>query len=118
MSPTVVYVDDEVLLCRAFRLLLRRAAVEVETFTDPNLALAYLGTHPASVIFCDYRMPRMNGLQLLEALPGNTPFYMVSGDLDAAEWVADNPRVTGVLPKPFLADRIVAIVQQHLAAAG
>ncbi|MBX7080386.1 MAG: response regulator [Nannocystaceae bacterium] len=116
MTARVVYVDDEAMLCRAFRLLMRRTSVEVETFTDPALALAYLCSHDATVIFCDYRMPRMNGLQLLEALPGTTPFYVVSGDLDAAQWVADNPRVSGVLPKPFLADRIAAIVQRHVAA--
>jgi two-component system C4-dicarboxylate transport response regulator DctD len=116
VSAQVVYVDDEALLCRAFQLLLRKAAIDVTTFTDPAAALAHLVTHPAAVIFCDYRMPRMSGLDLLEALPGATPFYVVSGDLDAAEWVAKNPRVTGVLAKPFRAERIVEIVSQHVAA--
>lgn len=116
MIAPVVYVDDEALMCRAFQLLLRRAAVEVTTFTDPTDALAYLAAHPAAVIFCDYRMPRMNGLELLDALPGETPFYVVSGDLDAADWAAKNPRVTGVLAKPFRAELIVKIVAQHAPA--
>lgn len=116
MTARVVYVDDEAPLCRAFQLLLRSVPVEVTTFTDPVAALAHLEANPAALIFCDYRMPRMNGLQLLAALPGETPFYMVSGDLGAAGWAAQNRRITGVLAKPFKAECIVEIVQRHLGA--
>lgn len=106
----IVYVDDEPMLCRAFQRVFEEADRPVVTFTDPDTALAYLRDHPVSVIVCDYRMPTMTGLQLLERFTGDAPFFLMSGDLEVASLVKHLPRVTGLLAKPFKPEQLLEFV--------
>ena len=79
--------------------------------------LAFLQANPVAVVLCDYRMPRMNALELLQRLERDLPFYIVSGELDVGRLVAGNPRVAGVLTKPFPAEQMLALVRGHLPTA-
>lgn len=114
MTATVVYIDDEPLLCRATEAILGRSGVAVVTFTDPLAGLAFLQTNPVALVLCDYRMPRMNALELRQRLTRAVPFYIVSGELDVARLVAGDPRITGVLTKPFPAEHMLELVRAHL----
>ena len=115
MTGHVMYVDDEELLCRAFALSLRRTGVEIVTFTDAAAALVHIRADLPGVIFCDHRMPRMSAQQLVAALPAPVPFYVVSGDPAAAAWAEGDPRVLGVLGKPFRSEEVRRIVARHAA---
>lgn len=101
MASVVVYIDDEPALCRVFQLILSRLPCEVITFTDPRAALAYIRANAVTVVVCDYRMPELNGLQVLDGIDKNVPFFIVSGDLAVASIVGDDARVSGVLTKPL-----------------
>ena len=103
---SVVYIDDEPMLCRAFKKIFENAGVPVITFTEPKLAIAYLRDHPPAVVICDYRMPSMSGLDVLDHVRPGTPFFLVSGDL-AITLAKDDPRVTGILTKPFRAETLL-----------
>lgn len=115
---TVVYVDDEVLLCRAFAAIVRRHCPNVVAFSDPAAAVAYLREHEVSLIFCDLRMPAMSGLDLLGYISTAPhpvpPFYVVTGDLEVAQALATNPLVRRTLAKPFDVDEVLAIIAEHL----
>ena len=82
------------------------------TFTDPVAAVAYLNAHDAVVVFCDYRMPAMSGLEVLARLRRPVPFYLISGDLWPSGAVAA-PGVTGTLAKPFPAEQLIEIVERY-----
>ncbi|MBK9037194.1 MAG: response regulator [Myxococcales bacterium] len=114
MSAPVVYIDDEPLLCRAIEAILGRAGIAVVTFTDPLAGLAYVQANAVAVVLCDYRMPHLDALGLLQRLERDLPFYVVSGELDMTSWTASEPRITGVVPKPFPAERILEIARAHL----
>lgn len=114
MNAPVVYIDDEPALCRVFEMILGARGVPIVTFTDPVAAVAYLQTHDAAVVFCDYRMRALSGLEVLERMGRPTPFYLVSGNLDVGA-AANAPGVTGVLEKPFPAEDLIAIVARHTA---
>ncbi|NOU34969.1 MAG: response regulator [Polyangiaceae bacterium] len=113
---TIVCVDDEAAVCSVFRRVLTKTGANVRTFTDARAALDYLREHEAVLVVCDYRMPALNGLELLARLPRATPFVMISGDLDVHELVADAPGVTAVLQKPFRPEELLALVRRHLPA--
>ncbi len=61
MSASIVYIDDEPMLCRAFRSVLAAVDIPVETFTDVDAALDYIRAHDVAAVFCDYRMPTVTG---------------------------------------------------------
>jgi len=120
MTVDVVYIDDEPILCRVFKRILEEEGLSVVTFTDAHAAIAYLREHRVGVIVCDYRMPTMSGLQLLDQLDEHVPpFLLVSGDLGVAPLVQGS-RVTAVLAKPFqpeaLLERVRAIIRPRGSA--
>ena len=115
MTDPVVYIDDEEDLCRIFRLLVGRATdAAVETFADPLEALEYLDSHAASVVLCDYRMPQLTGLEVLDRMKTSVPFFFVSGDLYVQDMLGDDPRVTGVIRKPISPPRLIDLVRSFL----
>ena len=62
----VVIVDDEDMVLTSLNAYLTlETEYEVETFTDPEQALAHLGQQQAHVVISDYLMPKMNGIQFL-----------------------------------------------------
>ena len=106
MSGPIVYIDDEPMLCRAFGRLSDLHGVAWKTFTGPREGLAFVLANEVKAIFCDYRMPEMNAIEVLAQIDREVPFYLVSGDLDAERIAASQPRITGVLTKPFRAERL------------
>lgn len=113
MSAPVVYIDDEPMLCRAFRAVMSSAEIPVETFTDPLEALEYIGSHEVAVVFCDYRMPQLSGLQVLARVPEHVAFVLVSGDLDVATSAGQNGRVDRVLSKPYRPDDLLSVARLY-----
>lgn len=66
---TVVIVDDEQMVVTSLTALLGlEDEFDVHGFTDPVEAERFAESHPVDVMVADYRMPKMNGLQLLRRL--------------------------------------------------
>jgi FixJ family two-component response regulator len=61
----VMIVDDETKIISALRRLLRQEDYEIVTANTGNEALALLEAQPVSLIISDFRMPSMNGVDLL-----------------------------------------------------
>lgn len=108
---TVVYVDDEPALCELIGRVLRRASIDVVTFTDPEEALAHINQDPPALVICDYRMRQMSGLTLMRRLEVEVPFVLISGDLGAAD--LDGLDVE-VLAKPIRPEKLIAMVRTYL----
>lgn len=115
MSAPIILIDDEALICRVFGLALRKLGRLVVTFTDPRAAIAHIASseRPCLVI-CDYRMPGLTGLEVLEQLPDDLPFLLISGDLLASETAAHRRGVTAFLQKPVRLDELLATVSPLL----
>ncbi|HET8760386.1 MAG TPA: HD domain-containing phosphohydrolase [Nitrospiria bacterium] len=65
MSNRLLIVDDEPFVLSALTRLLRRDGYEVITANAPSRGLAILQEQSVGVIISDYRMPEMDGVQLL-----------------------------------------------------
>ncbi|MFP4013847.1 MAG: response regulator [Chitinispirillaceae bacterium] len=74
MNELIVVVDDQEFVVEFTRSLLEEAGfTNVETFTDPQLALKRLSGGESAVVISDYKMPGMNGVELLERAMANNP---------------------------------------------
>jgi response regulator RpfG family c-di-GMP phosphodiesterase len=69
----VLLVDDEPLILSSYRRALRNVDADIELADDPLLALESLKRAAADVIVADYRMPGMNGDELLEQVRNKWP---------------------------------------------
>lgn len=116
MKSCIVYVDDEPLLCKAFSSILRQEQIPVETFTQAGDALDFIRRNDVAVVVCDYRMPGLTGLELLERLDKDVPFYLVTGDLEIEQLATGRARVNGVLTKPFAPNLLLELARRHIDA--
>jgi EAL domain-containing protein (putative c-di-GMP-specific phosphodiesterase class I) len=85
----VLLVDDDAQVCRAYRRLLERAGLAVETFADGGAVLERLGRGDIDVLITDIALPGADGLKILRAaheLDPELPVVLMTGggDLDTA----------------------------------
>ena len=91
VDRAVAIVDDEPMLVRTYELLFRRRQIPVAFVArngDEAIAKFRQADLRPAVVIVDYRMPAMNGLQVMKAMlaeePG-TKVIFISGDEDARE---------------------------------
>lgn len=109
-----VYIDDEEMLGRVFARVIKGLGVPVKTFTDPVEAVAFIEANEVSLVICDYLMPKLDGLEVLERITRDVPFILVSGDLVGSQVTAANPRITRVLAKPFRPEDLLGVLRLYV----
>lgn len=73
-KPAVVVVDDEQIVVTSLTALLELdGEFEVHGFTDTGEAERFANEQAVDVVVSDYRMPKMNGLQLLRRIKTSQP---------------------------------------------
>lgn len=120
-AAKVVLVDDDPAVLGSLRFLLETEGFDVDAFDD-GLELLLQPVLPVKGCFViDYKMPAMDGLELLARLRDRRswlPAILITGDPDGSiEQRAAQAGVREVLRKPLLHDRliegIVAALQAH-----
>lgn len=107
----VLLVDDEPGVLLALKLVLETLGFKIHEFQAPESALEYLRTGQAcDLIICDYRMPGISGLGVLQQtmkLRPALPFLLMSGHATKAEVnEALTQGAMGFLAKPFSMDQL------------
>ena len=97
MGIKVFYVDDEAGICELFEELFSTDEVTVVTFTDPFLALEAILQSPPDILFTDYRMPGMNGVDLAKKTDPMLKKILISGENN----VVTDFKFDAVLTKPM-----------------
>jgi len=103
---TLLLVDDEALMLKALRRVLRGDGYQILTATDGLEALEILARHPVDVIISDQRMPGMDGVELLRRVNKiypSTVRIVLSGyaDLDAIIAAVNEGAINKFLTKPW-----------------
>jgi two-component system chemotaxis response regulator CheY len=121
----VLIVDDEPMALRLLqRLLDGFGAGPVVTAEDGNEALEAIKARGVpDVVICDWSMPRMSGLELLQrvrTINAELPFLMLTGSADVRSVMeAKRNGVTAYIRKPFSREelqrklKVIARVQAH-----
>jgi two-component system, probable response regulator PhcQ len=120
----ILLVDDEANVLAALGRLLRRAfgtAAQIETCAQPVLALQRISEASFDVVVSDYRMPGMDGLQLLGAcrqLQPETTRIILSGmtDFDVLMSAINDVGILRFMLKPWDEDEFVSVMCQAVAA--
>jgi len=77
MKPRILIVDDEARMASVVAMALSRAGYECEACAGGEAALAALETRGADVVVTDWKMPEMDGIQLLRRLRARRPVVPV-----------------------------------------
>ncbi len=113
----IVIVDNEPTILRSLELLIEPKADAVNCFTNPGSALRYIKHygHSIDILFTDYFMPDMNGLDLIVRsvpfLKPETLKVIMSGHIELIpplrneKWPVDH-----LLSKPFDLDQLLYLL--------
>ena len=117
--PLVFVVDDSETLGEMIKIFLTESGYQVEVFSHPLQALTALqtGEERPRLLISDYRMPGINGLELIHRCKLIHPTLKViaasSNILD--EEIEKYPfRPDRILPKPYTAASLLAVVRSLL----
>ena len=118
-APLIFVVDDYAELGHMIEVFLRRAGYRARVFSDPLVALTALETAESKprLLISDYRMPGINGLELIHRCKLIHPTLKViaasANILD--EEIEKYPfRPDRILPKPYSTEGLLAMVKSLL----
>lgn len=109
-KPAVYVVDDDVGVLGSLRFLLETDGYEVRTFRSGTALLNATRAAEVDCLVIDYKMPDMNGLDLVAQLRSSNvvaPVILITGYPD--EKIAERAATAGierVLLKPLLGDNL------------
>jgi two-component system response regulator FixJ len=120
-KPAVYVVDDDLGVLGSLRFLLETEGFEVRTFRSSAALLSAAPPTAADCLVIDYKMPDVNGLDLVALLRGNNidaPVILITGYPD--ENIAARAATAGVeyvLFKPLLGDSLAKQIKTAIEAA-
>jgi DNA-binding NtrC family response regulator len=122
MAGRLLVVDDDVDGLHAFAEALRRRLpdVKVDTASSGQRALEVLTTMTVDLIVTDFRMPGMDGLELLRRVKGQQPrctVFLVTG---CDTGIADQARqlgAAGFAEKPVVLEEFVPLLRKAMLEA-
>ncbi|MCH6230644.1 response regulator [Microbacterium sp. CFH 31415] len=107
----VLVADDDPQLVRALRITLSAHGYDVIAAPDGAAAIALAAKERPDIVMVDLGMPRLDGMQVIEALRGWTtaPIIVVSGRTGSADKVdALDAGADDFVTKPFQIDELLA----------
>ena len=123
---TVVIADDQTLVRRGFRLILKAAGIDVVAeAADGEQAVAAAAEHQPDVVLMDIRMPRVDGIEATRRIitacphPADTRpriIILTTFDLDQYVYAALTAGASGFLLKDVTPEHLVAAI--HLVRTG
>src|SRR5512147_1607432 len=113
-----IVVDDEASVCEAVRAILEIEGIDVTTFTDSVAAAEVIKKDGFDLIISDLKMPKMNGLDLYDAVKDSAPhsiFIIITafGTIPSAV-EAVKRGIYDYIPKPFTPDEVRIPVRRAL----
>lgn len=107
----VLIADDDPQLVRALRITLAAHGYDVVAATDGAQAIAAAGSEHPDVVMLDLGMPRLDGIDVIEAIRGwsQVPIIVVSGRTGSGDKVAAlDAGADDYVTKPFQVDELLA----------
>ena len=120
MKHTIALVDDDRNILTSVQMTLEAEGFAVRSFTDGESALQSLSARPADLAVLDIKMPRMDGMELLQRLRTRSAMpviFLTSKDEEVDELMALRLGADDYITKPFsqrlLIERIRALLRRH-----
>lgn len=119
----ILILDDEPAVLSALRRTLRTVfpptVLEIETFDEPEAALLRAGEQDFDVVISDYRMPGLNGAEVLRLIKGMQPEavrIVLSATTDFNDIMAavNLAEVFRYLAKPWQQEELIATLREAL----
>ena len=125
MARTIALVDDDQNILTSISMSLEAEGFDVDTYTDGAKALEGLANHPVDLAILDIKMPRMDGMELLNRIRRTSQMpviFLTSKDDEVDELLGLRMGADDYIRKPFsqrlLLERIRALLRRAEGKAG
>ena len=125
MARTIALVDDDQNILTSISMSLEAEGFDVDTYTDGAKALEGLAGHPVDLAILDIKMPRMDGMELLNRIRRTSQMpviFLTSKDDEVDELLGLRMGADDYIRKPFsqrlLLERIRALLRRAEAKSG
>jgi two-component system, LuxR family, response regulator FixJ len=121
-KPVICVVDDDPGVLGSLRFLLETDGFDVKTFRNGAALLNAAASNGADCFVIDYKMPNVNGIELVNRLRNRdivAPVILITGYPDDS--IAAKAAIAGVhdvLLKPHLEESLVARIRGVIREAG
>ncbi|MBM3546003.1 MAG: response regulator transcription factor [Alphaproteobacteria bacterium] len=122
MRHTIALVDDDQNILTSISMALEAEGFDVKTYSDGEAALKALSQRPVDLAVLDIKMPRMDGMELLQRLRKNSTLpviFLTSKDEEIDEVLGLRMGADDYIRKPFsqrlLIERIRALLRRKEA---
>ena len=119
MSEKIILIDDDSNILMSISLSLRAEGWEVESFTDSEKGLIALQRNKPDIAILDIKMPRLDGMQVLQQLRNFSDLpviFLTSKDDELDEAIGLRMGADDYITKPFsqklLIERIRAVLRR------
>ena len=120
MKQTIALVDDDRNILTSMSMTLEQEGYNVRTYTDGESALQGIIARPVDLAVLDIKMPRMDGMELLQRLRARTALpviFLTSKDEEVDELMGLRLGADDYIRKPFsqrlLIERIRALLRRN-----
>lgn len=117
-APAILFIDDDADIRQVVAQTLSLENLSVACFADGASALASIDREFAGVVLCDYHMPGLDGLGVLQAiqtLDASIPVIILTGQGDISTAVsAMRQGAYDFIEKPFHHDGLIEILKRAL----
>ena len=120
--PTIALVDDDRNILTSLRMVLEAEGYKTQTYNDGASALDGFAESPPDLAILDIKMPRMDGMELLERLRRSTALpviFLTSKDDEVDEIMGLRMGADDYIKKPFsqrlLIERIRTLLRREAA---
>src|ERR1700682_704341 len=120
LIPKIIVADDDQALSRTLSWILKENGYDVVSVAGGEHLLEHLTSEQVDLLLLDIRMPKVDGLQLLERVKSDPrhkdlPVLMISSmPPEEATVRALGLGAADFIPKPFRVRELLARVQEHL----
>ncbi|WP_144186482.1 response regulator transcription factor [Elioraea rosea] len=125
MAQTIALVDDDRNILTSLQMTLEAEGFQVRTYTDGESALHGIAAKPVDLAVLDIKMPRMDGLELLQRLRKQSALpviFLTSKDEELDELMGLRLGADDYITKPFsqrlVLERIRALLRRNETARG
>lgn len=117
---TIALVDDDRNILTSVQMALEAEGFTIHTYTDGEAALQGISARPVSLAVLDIKMPRMDGMELLQRLRAKSPLpviFLTSKDEELDQLMGLRLGADDYITKPFsqrlLLERIRALLRRQ-----
>jgi two-component system response regulator FixJ len=114
-QPAVVVVDDDPAVCGSLKFSLELEGFSVRTYSDAAEALLASDLHACDCFVIDQRMPKMTGLELIDALRRrhiSTPAILIISHPNDTVSVRSAKAGIPIVEKPLLTNALVERIRE------